>query len=520
MQTLGVVAAGHPLTAEAGARVLREGGNAVDAAIAAVLTSCVTESPLTGLGAGGYMLVHDGASEPVVLDFFVAVPGLDGAERRSELVPIPVHFTEESAQIFNIGPASCGVPGTPAGLVAAAERFGSAPLADLAGPAAALARDGLTINAEQAYFLSILDPILTHYREARAVYAPAGRIIAAGESFVFAELGDAIERLGSDGAEPFYRGEVAAAIAAWVRERGGTLGTDDLATYEPIARAPVEAAFCGRRVLTNPPPSSGGILIAYALALLERLGASGTEEVVVAMEAAQAARSEDFLAGLLEEGFGRRFLDPERIGRAADEVAAAAAGGRRLARAPDDLLGSTTHITAVDAAGGCASVTCSNGTGSGLIVPGTGVHVNNMLGEQDLNPHGFHRHRPGVRLPSMMSPSVVLRGGQLEAGLGSGGSNRIRSAVLQTIVHLLADGETVADAVIAPRVHFEQGTVQAEPGIDPAVLRRLERRGYEVARWEVLNLFFGGVHAVARDPESAELSAYGDPRRGGAVAFA
>ena len=154
-------------------------------------------------------------------------------------------------------------------------------------------------------------------------------------------------------------------------------------------------------------------------------------------------------------------------------------------------------------------------------MPGTGVHVNNMLGEQDLNPHGFHRHAPGVRLPSMMSPSVVLNGEELEAGLGSGGSNRIRSAVLQTIVRLLVvDGEPVADAVVAPRVHFEDGAVQAEPGIDEAVLRRFEARGYEVDPLAGENVFFGGVHAVARDPATGELSAGGDPRRGGAVAFA
>ena len=501
MSARGVVAAGHPLTAEAGARVLREGGNAVDAAIAAAATSFVAESPLTGLGAGGYMLVHQN-DETVLLDFFVAVPGRDGAERKSELVPIPVHFTPESVQIFNIGAASCGVPGTPAGLVAASERFGSVPLADLTAPAAALAREGVVQNAEQAYFLAILDPILTHFEEARAIYATEGRILGEGESFVFPELGDALERLGAEGAEPFYRGEIAATVAEWVRERGGTLGVDDLAAYEPIAREPVEVAFRDRRVLTNPPPSSGGILIAYALALLERLGESGTEAVVAAMEAAQAARSEDFLAGLLDEGFAGRFLDPTQVAATASR------------------LGSTTHITAVDAEGRCASVTCSNGTGSGVIVPGTGIHVNNMLGEQDLNPHGFHRHTSGVRMPSMMSPTVVLDGEELLAGLGSGGSNRIRSAVLQTILRLVVDGEPVAEAVVAPRVHFEDGVVESEPGIDEEVLRRLEARGYEVARWQAMNVFFGGVHAVARDPATGELSGGGDPRRGGAVAHA
>jgi gamma-glutamyltranspeptidase / glutathione hydrolase len=518
MSARGVVAAGHPLTAEAGARVLREGGNAVDAAVAAVLTSFVTESPLTGLGAGGYMLVRT-ASESVLLDFFVAVPGSDGHERRSELVPVPVYFTEEVPQVFHIGAASCGVPGTPAGIEAALARFGSMPLAELAGRAAALAREGVRVNAEQAFFLSILDPILTHYSEARAIYAPEGRILETGEVFRFPELGDALERLGAEGADPFYRGEVAAAISDWVLDRGGALGRADLAAYEPVARAPVKANFGNHEILTNPPPSSGGILIAFALEVLNRLGGTETEDVVGAMEAAQAARTEAFLAGLSDPGFTERFLDPGSLSSSADDVIRRRGAGEGSLQ-PDDWLGSTTHITAVDGAGCCASVTCSNGTGSGLIVPGTGVHVNNMLGEEDLNPHGFHRHRPGRRMPSMMSPTVVLHSGDLEAGLGSGGSNRIRSAILQTVLRLLVDRMEVADAVVAPRVHFESGAVHAEPDVDEAALRRLEQRGYEVVRWRALNVFFGGVHAVARDPATGELRGGGDPRRGGAVAVA
>jgi gamma-glutamyltranspeptidase/glutathione hydrolase len=495
MSSRGVVAAGHPVTAEAGARVLRDGGNAVDAAVAAVMTSCVTESPLTGLGAGGHMLVHTGG-ETTVLDFFVAAPGAEGLERSSELVPIPVHFTPESAQVFHVGAASCGVLGTPAGLERALDLFGTVPLAELAAPAAALAREGVEINAEQAYFIAILAPILTHYEEAREIYAPGGDLLGAGDQFRFPDLGDALERLGAEGSEPFYRGEPAKRISEWVVERGGTLGVADLAAYEPIAREPVSARIRDREVLTNPPPSSGGILIAFALELLGRgAGSPGTEEIVAAMEAAQSERTREFVAGLYEDGYAARFLSADR-------------------------LGSTTHITAIDADGLCASVTCSNGTGSGLVVPGTGVHLNNMLGEEDLNPLGFHNQPPGVRMPSMMSPTVVLRDGELEAGLGSGGSNRIRSAILQTIVRLVCDGADAADAVDAPRVHFESGAVQAEPGIDEKALVRLEERGYEVVRWPDRNVFFGGVHAVARDPATGELSGAGDPRRGGAVAVA
>jgi len=475
----GVVAAGHPETAAAGADVLRAGGNAVDAAVAAVLASFAVESPLTGFGAGGYMMVHrEGDPEgPKLIDFFVAAPGLDGIERRSELVPIPVHFDAGTVQTFYVGPASCGVPGTAAGLELALRRFGTMPLAELVGPGVRLARDGAPLSRQQAYLLEILEPIHETKEGTRELYAPRGARLLEGERFAFPELAEALERYGAEGAEPFYRGEVAAAISDFVVAHGGTLGPRDLASYEPIEREPIAAAFRGTEVLTNPPPAAGGTLIAYALALLEQLGpSSGPEQLVTAMKGANERRA--------------------------------------------DLLGSTTHIAVMDAAGSCATVTCSNGSGSGVMVPGTGVILNNMLGEEDLNPLGFHRIEPGRRVPSMMAPTVVLRDGEIVLGLGSAGSNRIRSAILQTVVRAVEEGMPVAEAVAAPRLHFEAGAVQAEPGIDPAALDRLEASGLGVVRWPASNLFFGGVQAVARDPRTGELSGGGDPRRGGAVASA
>jgi gamma-glutamyltranspeptidase / glutathione hydrolase len=499
----GVVAAGHPLTAEAGAGVLREGGNAVDAAVCAVLASFAVESPLTGFGAGGYMMVHRGG-ETTLIDFFVAAPGLDGIERRAELVPVPVRFDAETTQTFYVGPASCGVPGTAAGLVRALERFGSTPLAELVGPAVRLARDGAPVNAEQAYILEILAPIQERRPETRALYAPDGRTLREGESFRFPELAEALERFGAEGAEPYYRGEIAAAIGEFVTEQGGTLGAGDFAAYEAVERKPVRASYRGAEVLTNPPPSSGGILISFCLGLLERLGAqSGPEQLVAAMDAANRRRGAEFAEALYEEGMEAGFLDPAGL-----DAAAA------------DLLGSTTHISVLDGDGMCANVTCSNGAGSGVLVPGTGVILNNMLGEEDLNPLGFHRIPPGRRVPSMMAPTVVLRDGEIVLGVGSAGSNRIRSAILQTVVRLVEQGMPVAAAVAAPRLHFEDGVVQAEPGIDEAALVRLEARGVAVARRPQVNLFFGGVQAVARDPETGAVSGGGDPRRGGAVAYA
>jgi gamma-glutamyltranspeptidase/glutathione hydrolase len=499
----GVVAAGHPLSAEAGAEVLREGGNAVDAAVAAVLASFAVESPLTGFGAGGFMMVGR-ESETVLIDFFVAAPGADGTERGVELVPVPVHFDAETVQTFYVGPASCGVPGTAAGLELALERYGTVPLDALTEAGIRLAREGAPVNAEQGYILDILWPIHERLAETRQLYAPEGKPLAEGDVFRFPELAETLERFGAEGAEPFYRGDLATSLSGYVVEHGGTLGVADLASYGAIERRPIRIPFRGTEVLTNPPPSSGGILIAYSLALLERLGErTGPEQLVAAMDAANSARGEEFVEALYGEGLEAALLDPARLNLKAG-----------------DLLGSTTHISVLDGAGMCANVTCSNGSGSGVLVPRTGVILNNMLGEEDLNPLGFHAIAPGRRVPSMMAPTMVRRSGEIELGLGSAGSNRIRSAIVQTVVRAVEQGMGADEAVRAPRLHFEQGVVQAEPGVDEEALARIEARGIPVLRRPRINLFFGGVQAVARQHGTDVLTGGGDPRRGGAVAIA
>ena len=481
----GVVAAGHPITAEAGAEILRAGGNAVDAALAAMLTSFVTEPLLTGLGAGGYMLVAAPGEDDVLLDFFVAAPS---AGERAPLVPVDVSFGDV-IQVFNVGAASCGVYGAPAGVHAAHERYGSIPLAELAAPAAALARGGVEVNPQQAYLFEILAPITEHTEQSRALFMPQGRPLVLGEVHRDPVLADALELLGAEGPAPFYAGEVGATVVDWVRERGGTLTREDLAAYAAIPREPVRVAYRGREVLTNPPPSAGGTLLAYALALLERAGGDAPDAVALAraMEAAQSERTPAFLEGLAEPGFLERFMASR--------------------------LGSTTHISVLDDAGWACAVTCTNGEGSGLVVPGTGVHVNNMMGEQDLSPLGYFTHPPGRRLPSMMAPTVVLSGGRPELVLGSAGSNRIRSALLQVIVNVLDRGMDARAAVEAPRLHWEDGSVYTEPGIDHAAL---EDAGCTLAPFRDRNLFFGGCQAVERSAEGV-LSGGGDPRRGGAV---
>ncbi len=503
---LGVIAAGHELTAKVGADVLRAGGNAVDAALGSMLASFVCEPLLTGLGAGGYMLVVEPERPPVLLDFFVEAPGR-GADPAAlaELIPITVSFGD-AIQVFNIGAASVGTYGTAAGICEASRRFGRIPMADLVQPAASLAREGVRVTVEQAYLFRILGDIVFSTPECAALFAPGGHLAQAGDTIRQPELGDALERLGSEGPDPLYSGDLAAAIVEWISARGGMLTAADLESYAVIDRKPIEVRYRGRQVLTNPPPSAGGILIGRALAWLDTdRQAPSVERLVGVMEQIQEERTPEFLSGLDDPEFVQRFLSE----RGGPEGPPQTTGPGR----EHGPLGSTTHIAVLDRDGWACSVTCSNGSCSGVVVPGTGVHLNNMLGEQDLNPLGFHRHPPGRRLPSMMAPTAVLRDGVAELVVGSAGSNRIRSAILQTIIRVIDDGLRAGDAVRAPRVHFEDGVVYAEPGADTATL---EAAGRAIARFHERNLFFGGVQAAERDPTGSFWGG-GDPRRGGAA---
>jgi gamma-glutamyltranspeptidase/glutathione hydrolase len=310
-------------------------------------------------------------------------------------------------------------------------------------------------------------------------------VLREGELLRNPELGDALLRLGSEGAEPFYRGDLAAAVCEWVWAGGGSLSAEELAGYGAVEREPARVGYRDREVLTNPPPSAGGTLLAYALALLDRGPQPPTlQGVVDAMVAAQSERTPGFLDGLDEEGFLDRFLSTR--------------------------LGATTHISVLDSDGRACSCTSTNGEGSAVVVPGTGIHLNNVMGEEDLNPFGFNLHPAGRRMPSMMAPSIVMRGEEVELVLGSAGSNRIRSALLQTIVGAVDHRLKARAAVDAPRVHFENGVLYSEPGID---LSELRVDDMEVVRFGALNLFFGGVQAVQSRADG--ISGAGDPRRGG-----
>jgi gamma-glutamyltranspeptidase/glutathione hydrolase len=439
----GAIAAGHPLTAEAGGRVLADGGNAVDACIAAAFVAAVCEGPLTGPAGGGFFLVSPSGGEPVVLDCFFAAP----ARPLCEMEEVIVDFEGGGTQTFHVGEGSVAVPGLVAGLEEAHRRYATREWRELVEPAIDLARTGrVAVDEPRAFLHRILTGILLRTDEGRRVYGDP-------EHVATTELVATLERV---------RDEGAAAVAELVPELA-----EDLAAYRVRARPPLESEVLGLQILTTPEPSLGGRIVLDILEMLE----AGAEWSMH------------------------------------DEARAIGIAYGATARRP---LTGTTHISVLDASGTAAALSSTLGSGSGVFRGGT--QLNNMLGELDVIGEG--EREPGERLPSMMTPTLVLEGGVPRLVAGSAGSVRLAGAIAQVVWRAIRYDRPVSEAINAPRIHVEGSTLHVEGGWADDSVERLPN-SWDVVRWDGLNLFFGGVQAVRRAPDGT-LDAAGDPRRGGA----
>ena len=527
----GAIAAGHPLTAAAGAQMLQQGGNAVDAAVAAAFVSAVSEYTLSAIGGSGFALVYDAASGASDLyDFFSAAPGLDGPPVASvddiDFRQITVDYGV-SQQHFYVGRGAVAVPGNVAGLCAMAREAGRLPLPALLEPAIRLMREGCPVSGMQHAISTLIEPIFLMTPGSQAVFGrSAGGLLRPGDLLRMPELADTLEALGREGPDLFYRGDIAQAILADQRDQGGVLTAADLADYEVARRRPLASTFRGYSVVTNPPPSRGGLLISFALQMFDSLAytprsiasAEHVELITEVMRVTTLARRAMERAHIAPEAQEAWLFSSQSVARWTEELRRLLEMpvGQRPLDWPIAAAASTTQISVMDEDGLLVSLTTTAGEGTGFVVPGTGVILNNMMGEADLHPLGWFRMTPGQRIPSMMAPTVILRDGQPVLALGSGGANRIRSAIMQVLVNTLAADLPLVNSVRASRVHFEHGVLQVEGGNDPALVPALTAAGYEVNAWPDQHMFFGGVHAVAVQ-DDGQFAAVGDPRRGGSA---
>ena len=511
----GVVAAGHPATVQAAEAVLHEGGNAFDAVVAAHFAACVAEPVLCSLAGGGFLLAHANGARPLVYDFFVQTPQQRRASTDIDFYPILADFGT-AQQEFHIGLGAAATPGNVRGLFEVHRDLCTMPMARLVEPAIQLARDGVQLNDFQAYIFSIIEPIYLATSASRQIFADPdnpGRIIGASKLLQQHDQADFLDILAREGEDLFYHGEVAATISQLSRKGGGHLTRSDFISYRVKKREPLSLPYRDAQVFINPPPSSGGLLIAFALDLLAQVDMSdypfGSSAYLQLLGSAMAMTNHARLATHLDETAhpdATQLLNPEFLQQYREQISGRARSFR-----------GTTHISVIDAKGNIASMTVSNGEGCGHIIPHTGVMLNNMLGEEDINPGGFHRWPLDQRMTSMMAPAVILFKDGRRAAIGSGGSNRIRSAILQVLVNLIDYKMPVEEAVNAPRIHLEAELLSIENGFNPEALTDIMLEYPKHTLWPTQNLFFGGAHTVMS--KGANFYATGDPRRGGAAAI-
>lgn len=465
------ISCGNRLTAEAAEAILEKGGTAFDAVVAASFASYSTEPMLTSAAGVGAALLKPSNGRTRAIDFLADFPSNGGKVKPVKKI---ANFGEET-QVFHLGYGSMAVPGNLAGMLYIHKNYCTLELEELLKPAISCA-EGHRLDAMQAFVLKILQLFCEYTEESREVFAPDGRLLEKGETIRNGKFAVFLKMLAEDkeSAMDFYYAKVKESLEG----KKSALTFNDVKSYKVYEKKPISVEYMGYDVELFPPPAAGGKLIAYGLELLKKQNPSQYEH--------NSAEHIRILAGVMKK---------------CDE--------KRTSEFFKNLLGGTTHISIIDSEGNAASMTTSNGQGAGIMIKDTGIMFNNFAGEPDLMQYS-ELYKPGKRMTSMMTPTIISRSGKIHSVVGSGGSNRIRSAITQAVSNMIDFDMDPEEASNSSRVHFEENLLQLEYGISKKACKKLSKE-YKTHEWKNKNLFFGGVHIAT--PKGGG----GDKRRGGYV---
>ena len=493
------ISGGHQKTIEAAEIILDQGGNAVDAAIAAYLVSFISEPCMASLGAGGFAMINDNQSIKLV-DFFCQTPKNKKKILEQQFYPVVVDFGNTTEE-FQVGKGSIAVPGAVAGMYKMHKIWGQIPFTELFAPALEWSREGIALDKFQAYDITLLQNIFKlHPKGKELFFNENGQLKEEGQIIKMPAYHDFLDALRHEGEDLFYKGEVAKKVSEDMTN-GGHLTRADFEQYEVYISDPISFRFFDHQIYTPGFPSVGGMLIT---ALLNAFQDLVVNDHILFLSIQHFQRLLDTFSKIQSlQNDPRRISDYLISQFGINTALTSKIGGKKW--------GGTSHFNVVDSEGMTVCLTTSIGEGSGYFIPGTDMQMNNMLGEEALMPNGFHNWTSDVRLQSMMSPSIALNSnGSTLLGIGSGGAGRIPYAIAQVIINMLYFDMNVSKAIESPRVHIQAGTIEMESGFnfDTELFDNLNQ-------WNTKSLFFGGTNVIYQ--KNKNYYGFADERRFGAV---
>jgi gamma-glutamyltranspeptidase/glutathione hydrolase len=521
--TTGMVAAAHPLASKIGVEILQKGGNAVDAAVATAFGLGVVEPNASGLGGGGFILIYSAKTKEVItIDYRERAP-LRATPDMYKLAPDGKVVDAETT----VGHKAVAVPGTLAGLTLALNRYGTMSLKEVMAPAIRVAEGGYEITPTMNGMMKDNFEKLSKFPEAARIYLKDGLPYEVGDRITLKDLAKTYRLISEKGPDVFYRGEIAEAIEKEMKASGkGLVTKEDLAAYQPVIRTPVRGSYRGYEIVSMAPASSGGTHIIQLLNILEgydmaKLGHNTSASIHLMAEAmkrvfadrAKFMADPDFvkvpIEGLISKGYAdelRKSINEEKAGEKIPPGNPLPFGS-----------GGTSHLSVIDKEGNLVALTQTINLffGSGVLVPGTGVMLNDEMDDFVPKPGSSNSVEPKKRPLSSMSPTLVLKDGKPFLSIGSPGATRIISALPQILMNVIDHQMDIQQAIDAPRIHCMTGEIFMESRIPKDVQQALINKGHKLNVRKEMDLYFGGAQAVMIDPKTGIIYGGADPRRDG-----
>ncbi len=511
--TRGMVVTNHPLASAAGADMLAAGGNAIDAAVAALFTLTVVEPMMVGIVGGGMAHLRLADGRHTVIDGMGTAPGAARPDTYRPVSDKMPDYMETEGRENVLGPKSVAVPGTLKGWCETLARFGTVSLADAMEPAIRHASRGFKVTPYLADCASEVARDLALDRHIAALYLPGGAPIQAGARLVQGDYAETLRLIAREGPDVLYGGSLGRVVADHFKATGGLLSLDDLTSYKTIEREPIRGSYRGYEIVGPPPPASSGVHVAQMLNILE--------DYDVAAMGYGSADSLHLLGEVLKIAFADRSAataDPAFVAVPVAKLIDKAYAAERRARiemgraqswsagvAPAESA-NTTHVTVADGAGNivASTQTINNLFGARFVVPGTGIVPNNYMHLFDPHPGHALSIAPGKRITTSMAPMMALKDGKPAYALGLPGGLRIFGSAMQALVNLIDHGMSLQEAVEAPRVWTQGQALEVETGVPEEIRAALRARGHDVA---ALPHIGGGMNAIKFEADGSMTGA-------------